>query len=209
MADTPIECPCEVSESFFCLVFNKRMNPTLAELCQTDPKYRAKWMRQALLQPSIIHQTPLQQAARKLERLLNPGKGCGGCNKQTREQVVTAQQQQLLEDVLNGTGPGSQLWHLFSRLGIQHTAECSCVLLADIMNSLGPQGCREQRAKLLKLMYKNKKRYGWHDTLKAAKNLIVLGWLFKINPMDPLSSLLDEAIKLSEQVECQSPGNTA
>jgi len=115
----------------------------------------------------------------------------------------------LLEDVLNGTGPGSQLWHLFSRLGIQHTAECSCVLLADIMNSLGPQGCREQRAKLLKLMYKNKKKYGWHDTLKAAKNLIVLGWLFKINPMDPLSSLLDEAIKLAEQAECQSSGNTA
>ena len=185
------------------------MTPHLAELCKTNPKYRAKWMRQTLLQPSIIHQTPLQQAARKLERLLNPGKGCGGCNKQNVEQVVTAQQQQLLEDVLNGTGPGSQLWHLFSRLGIQHTAECSCVLLADIMNSLGPQGCREQRAKLLKLMYKNKKRYGWHDTLKAAKNLIVLGWLFKINPMDPLSSLLDEAIKLSEQVECQSSGNTA
>ena len=105
---------------------------------------------------------------------------------------------EMLKEVIDGKGPGSQLWRLFERLDIQHHPDCSCLLLADIMNDLGAEGCREQKTILLKLMRKNQKKYGWHDALKAAKNVIVLGWLFKINPLDPLSSLLDEAIKLSE-----------
>jgi len=76
------------------------------------------------------------------------------------------------------------------------------------MNELGPQGCKDNRDKLLKLMRKNQKKYGWYDYLKAGTNMIVLGWIFKLNPLDPLPNLLDEAIRLAEQAQCQSSGNT-
>jgi len=168
-----------------------------AKLCSTRKDYHELFLG---LKAGTIQY--LTREERLVQRLDNLDRKCGPCKGSK-----PVSHDFLLEEVLKGTGPGSQLWRLFSRLGIQHTADCSCVLLADIMNSLGPQGCREQRDKLLKLMRKNKKKYGWDDTLKAAKNVIVLGWLFKINPLDPLSSLLDEAIKLAEQAECQSSGS--
>ena len=63
--------------------------------------------------------------------------------------------EELLNEVLASDGPGSQLWRLFERLGIQHRPDCSCLLLADIMNELGPQGCKDNRDKLLKLAQDN------------------------------------------------------
>ena len=191
---------CNSTRPFFCEVLQRKMSPHLAHLCKTKPAYRIKWEQER----DGVHKPPYTKEKYLIQRLDALDKRCKPCKGSK-----PVSHDKLLEEVLSGTGPGSQLWHLFSRLGIQHTAECSCVLLADIMNGLGPQGCKENRAKLLKLMYKNKKKYGWHDTLTAAKNIIVRGWLFKINPLDPLSSLLDEAIKLSEQAECQSHGNTA
>lgn len=107
----------------------------------------------------------------------------------------------IYQSVINGAGPGSQLWHLLSRLGIQHTPDCSCLLLAETMNDLGPQGCRDQKDKLLKLMRKNQKKYGWSAYLKAGANMVILGWIFKLNPLDPLPGLLDKAIELAEQVQ--------
>jgi hypothetical protein len=107
--------------------------------------------------------------------------------------------EQMYQEVVNGNGVGSQLWRLLKRLGIHNNAQCSCVLLADIMNTLGPQGCREQKETLLKLMSKNQEKYGWKDYFRAAKNAVLLGWIFKLNPLDPLPGLLNEAIKLAEQ----------
>lgn len=116
---------------------------------------------------------------------------------------------ELLDSVLSGDGPGSQLWRIFSRLGMEHRPDCSCLILADTMNELGPQGCRENRAKLLKLMYKNQKKYGWYSYIKAGINATVLGWAFKLNPLDPIPGLLDKAIALAEeQQRCQSLGHT-
>lgn len=107
-----------------------------------------------------------------------------------------------LEQVASGTGVGSQLWHLFSRLGIQHSPDCSCLLLAELMNDLGPQGCREHKDNLLKLMHKNQAKYGWKDYLKAGINMTLLGWIFKFNPLDPLPGLLDKAITMAERAQC-------
>ena len=114
----------------------------------------------------------------------------------------------LYQEVVNGTGVGSQLWHLLSRLGIQHDPDCSCLLLADIMNGLGPEGCRERSDNLLKLMRKNQAKYGWSTYFKAGANAVLLGWVFKLNPLDPLPGLLNKAIDLAEQ-QCQSHGATA
>ena len=110
---------------------------------------------------------------------------------------------ELLAEVINGNGVGSHLWRLFSSLGVQHKPDCSCLLLADIMNGLGPQGCREHREDLLRLMRKNQKKYGWHDYLKAGVNATLSGLAFKLNPLNPLPDLLDMAINLAEESEAQ------
>ena len=107
--------------------------------------------------------------------------------------------EKLLNEVLASDGPGSQLWKIFSSLGIKHKADCSCLLLADIMNDLGPSGCREQREQLLKLMKKNKKKYGWSEFVTAGVKSLTTGMIFKVNPADPLPGLLDLAISRAEK----------
>ena len=119
---------------------------------------------------------------------------------------------ELLAEIINGNGVGSHLWRLFSRLGIHHKPDCPCLLLADIMNGLGPQGCRERREDLLRLMRKNQKKYGWHDYLKTGARVMGLAItnrsdpiavevvkVFRKHPTNPLPGLLDLAINLSEK----------
>lgn len=108
----------------------------------------------------------------------------------------------LVREVENGVGVGSQLWKLNKRLGIGTKNICSnCLNLAITMNKLGPKGCKEHREDLIKLLRKNAKNLGWADYLKAGANALVLGWALKINPKDPISDMLDYAIKKAEEEE--------
>jgi hypothetical protein len=100
-----------------------------------------------------------------------------------------------LQQIVDGTGAGSQLWRLLSDLGVEHKEDCPCVLLAYIMNLLGPDGCEEQRAKILSVLKKNKKKYGWNDHIRAALSVVCQGLVFQLNPLDPLSSLFDLAVQ--------------
>jgi hypothetical protein len=111
---------------------------------------------------------------------------------------------EILQEVMNGHGVGSQLWRILQSLGVDHNSSCSCLLLADVMNELGPKGCVREREKLLDLMRKNQKKYGWYHHFKAGVNAILLGWAFQLNPLDPLPGLLDRAISLAEEQLCQS-----
>jgi hypothetical protein len=72
------------------------------------------------------------------------------------------------------------------------------------MNELGPEGCRTEFDKLLELMRKNQKKYGWYHHFKAGVNAVIMGWAFQFNPLDPLPGLLNKAISLAEEQLCQS-----
>lgn len=96
-------------------------------------------------------------------------------------------------------GPGSELSNLLGSLGIKPKANCSCNLLISTMDSLGPAGCRQNKEKLLGLMRENQDKYGWGTYLRAGFNAVRTGWVFKLNPLDPLPQLFDEAIRLAEQ----------
>ena len=104
-------------------------------------------------------------------------------------------------------GPGTNLWNMLSDLGVRHTPNCSCEILMDLMDELGPEGCRREYKNLLHVMRKNKEGYGWSDYLRAGTNALLKGRVFKykINPLDPLPSLLNAAISLTEeQQSCQN-----
>ncbi len=104
-----------------------------------------------------------------------------------------------LEQVINGNGVGSHLWRLLEKFGVVHDSECSCILLALLMNDLGPEGCRQNKPHLLKLMKKNQRNFGWAVHVRAGARVVTSRWAFKINPFNPLSSLINLAIKLTEQ----------
>jgi len=106
--------------------------------------------------------------------------------------------QERLQAILAGHGVGSQLWKLLGSLGIEHKTTCTCLSLAERMNALGPSGCREKSAELLEQMRKNQEQYDWTTWLKAGTLAVVTGLAFRLNPLDPLPGLLDEAIRLAE-----------
>lgn len=105
-------------------------------------------------------------------------------------------------------GPGTNLWNMLSDLGIRHTQNCSCKILMDVMDGLGVEGCRREFKNLVHVMRKNRKEYGWEDYLRAGASAVLKGRVFKyrLNPLDPIPSLLNAAISLTEEQEekCQS-----
>lgn len=107
--------------------------------------------------------------------------------------------EEIYKEICESDGVGSRLWRLLESLGIQHSPDCSCVLLAATMNDLGPEGCRFHHERLLKLMRKNKKKYGWKIHFKAGLKALTSGLVFKLNPFDPLPGLLHQAIIDAEQ----------
>jgi hypothetical protein len=97
--------------------------------------------------------------------------------------------------ITRGSGVGSQLWRLLESLGVRHTSTCSCIALAQQLNDWGHAGCRLARAEIVERMRNNAQTYGWGTIAKAAGLAIVTGVAWKINPLDPYGSLLDEAIR--------------
>lgn len=96
------------------------------------------------------------------------------------------------------TGPGAELWSLFDELGIQAKAGCSCKSIKREMNRLGVDGCKNRRDKLLERIKKNATNYGAADAVKAASKAIASGLAFRINPLDAIGSLFDEAVRRAE-----------
>jgi hypothetical protein len=105
---------------------------------------------------------------------------------------------QQLAAIMAGTGPGSQLWRLLERLGVQHSPDCGCLSRAKQMNAWGVAGCRAARAEIVGWMEAGKDRYGWATIAKAAGLAVVTGLAFRLSVTDPFGSLVDEAIRLAE-----------
>ena len=104
-----------------------------------------------------------------------------------------------IEEIKSGKGPGSQLWNILELLGIEHKTDCPCIMLAHAMNSLGVAGCVENRSRLIQLMRKTQSTYSWKHYCRAAIRSVKTGWVFKINPFDPVSSLFDISVSLAKE----------
>ena len=110
-----------------------------------------------------------------------------------------------LKTIEAGNGVGSQLWRLLSSLGVKHSSSCSCVGTAERMNSLGPQGCRKEKAELVKQLKDNAGKYGWGDVAKAAVRALATGLAWRLDLTDVYGSLLSEAINLAERAAIKPP----
>ena len=110
-----------------------------------------------------------------------------------------------VEDILAGTGPGSQLWRLLASIGVHHSPDCPCLSTAAQMNDWTPAGCRAHCAEIVASLESQRHRYGWSGTLKAALQSVRTGLAFRLSPLDPLGSLVDEAIRLAEEASHGDP----
>lgn len=119
-------------------------------------------------------------------------------HKQHLQQTAPSEGGERLEAIEQGHGVGSTLWRLLASLGIQHTTTCSCLTLAEEMNRLGPDGCRRERSRLVASMRRNARVYGWGAVTVAATRAVASGLAWRLNPLDPYGSLLDEAIRRVE-----------
>ncbi len=106
-----------------------------------------------------------------------------------------------LEKVLNGDGVGSCMWKILDSIGIKHTANCSCLDWAERMNAWGPDLCNKNRKQIIEHMKLSSKNYGWGDVARAIRKAIENKLIYKLNPLDPFGSLLNEAIRIAIKKE--------
>lgn len=96
-------------------------------------------------------------------------------------------------------GPGAEFAGLISQLGLQSVASCSCASLQREMDRLGVDGCRRERSRLIKSLKENYVKYTAADKMWASYNAVITGLAFKLNPLDPIPSLFDEAVRRAEE----------
>lgn len=90
-------------------------------------------------------------------------------------------------------GPGTELKKLLASIGITASKDCSCKAMAAKMNRWGCDGCRENRAVIVRHLEKAAAKRGW-----AAK-ILARGFV--------LGALVDRAISQAESREpdCGAP----
>jgi hypothetical protein len=63
------------------------------------------------------------------------------------------------------------------------------------MNTWGPQICGEHRSEIAANMRTNAESYGWKTLATATARAVLTGLAWRLNPLDPYGSLVDEAIR--------------
>lgn len=97
-----------------------------------------------------------------------------------------------------GHGPGTEYRKLANTFRIVPKKICSCAVLCDEMDALGVDGCRRERANLVARLRLNYETLGIIDKAVAAVTGGFPAWL---NPFDPVTSMLDEAIRLADTTQ--------
>jgi hypothetical protein len=95
-------------------------------------------------------------------------------------------------------GPGFELHQIFGSLGVEMQAGCSCRKRIKQMNAWGAAGCREHFQEIVDGLKKDQDKYSWGTKFRAAMGTVKTGLVFRINPLDPLPSLVEEAIRRTE-----------
>lgn len=101
---------------------------------------------------------------------------------------------------------------LLTELGIKSQLCEGCTGFAKWMDSVGVDGCRKERAKIVERLAKQKESSTWLTQATVATRLFTTGLILSIDPRDPLGSLVDIAISRAEAkltTECPCEPATA
>jgi predicted O-methyltransferase YrrM len=99
-----------------------------------------------------------------------------------------------------GKGPGTELKKMLSDLGINPSSSCDCNTKANQMDAWGVQGCKANRDTIIGWLRGGQVKWGWMSKFSGISKAVVSGLAFKLNPLDPYPSLVDEAIRRAEAI---------
>lgn len=74
----------------------------------------------------------------------------------------------------------------------------TCHKIARQMNAWGVEGCRKNMDRLVKHFRTHIKDYSWMERLKAAAMAVATGLAFQLDWLNPIPSLINEAIRRAE-----------
>ncbi len=74
----------------------------------------------------------------------------------------------------------------------------SCQKMAAKMYARGTEGCQKHRAEIIEHLRTSYKETSTAEVWAAVANSVTTGLAFKLNPLDPFGSLVDEAIRRAE-----------
>lgn len=96
-------------------------------------------------------------------------------------------------DVIPRPSVGRELTALLAELGLSYKPDCGCHAKAMAMDAWGPAGCVANRDLIIAWLEEAYETATWLEAIRA-------GWrgAWKLNPLDPFGSLLDEATRRVE-----------
>jgi len=95
--------------------------------------------------------------------------------------------------------PGTEFKLLVDSLGVSIPGCEGCQGTMARMDYSGIDGCRERREEFISEIKERAKSIGWLDYAHVAVNAVKSGLAFSINPLDPIGSLYDEAVRRAEE----------
>lgn len=94
------------------------------------------------------------------------------------------------------SGPGTELAAMFKAMGVKATGcQGRCAARQRQMDQWGVGGCREHRETIIKWMREAYDELSIGEKLKAAASAVTSGVALKLNPVNPIPSLVDEAMR--------------
>ena len=98
-----------------------------------------------------------------------------------------------------GRGPGTELKKLLAALGLAEKLGCECNGRAVQMDLWGVAECREHRAEIVGWLKDGAAKFTRKQKRAAAWKMLATGLAFKVNWLDPLPGLVEEAIRRAER----------
>jgi hypothetical protein len=96
------------------------------------------------------------------------------------------------------TGPGTEFKSLIDSLKIPEPEGCDCEALRLEMDTLGVEGCKRERERLLAAIRQNAGKVSWLAKVTAIGPAVLSGLAFTVNPLEVTGSLFDEAVRQAE-----------
>jgi hypothetical protein len=96
------------------------------------------------------------------------------------------------------------LKRILDSLGIQAPENCGCRATMRAMDDLGVEGCRDQFDLIVAKIRENAEKWGWGKLSGLAKlpaaglKAILSGLAFRVNPLDPIPGVVEQAILAAE-----------
>lgn len=94
--------------------------------------------------------------------------------------------------------PGTTLEQMLNTMSIYPSADCPCIEHMEQMDEWGVEGCRLNRATILGWLEHGYRQWGWGAVIWYAAKGLMSGLAFKLNPFNPIPSLVDLSIKYAE-----------